>query len=79
MFLLSSFSDFRGVGDILRNLSVAERERLFSHVRNSVRDIDARDLAVLLPLLANNAMLQKAVMGTVVSFITNELQLQIID
>lgn len=79
VFLLF-LTDFRPVSDIIRNeLTYEQRERLLEHIVNSVREVEAIDLVALLPLLAGNIMLQKAILNTVVTFITNEMKLQIVD
>lgn len=67
--------DFRSVGDIIQNdLTMAQQELLKEHIVNSVRQIHPVDIAMLLPLLASTPTLQQAVLGTVTTFVTNELR-----
>uniref|UniRef100_A0A182IQQ1 Uncharacterized protein n=1 Tax=Anopheles atroparvus TaxID=41427 RepID=A0A182IQQ1_ANOAO len=73
-------NQFKPVSQIIReDLSVREQERLKQRIVEALSDFHATDLAVILPLLAGNAAAQKAVLSTVVSFITNEMRMQIID
>jgi len=71
---------FRSVGDIIRNdLTTQQKEKLMEHVMASVRDLEVTDAAILLPMLVGSASIQQAVLSSVVSFIGNELSLQVID
>lgn len=54
-----------------------QRERLTEHIVNSVREIHPTDLIVLLPIIMNSGSLQMAVLKTVTTFITNEMQMHI--
>lgn len=56
-----------------------QREKLLNHIIASVRDVQVADISMLLPLLVSNASIQQAVLNTVVSFIGNELKLQLVD
>lgn len=71
-------TDFRPVGDIIRNdLSAMQQERLYEHIVNAVRQIEPIDVLTLAPLLMGSASVQQAVLKTVISFISNELKMQI--
>lgn len=71
---------FRPLGEILRHdLSDRQREQLQEHIINSVRAIHPTDIAMLLPLIMGDAGVQRAVLSTVTSFITNEMGLRMID
>lgn len=71
---------FRSVGDIIRNdMSVREQEKLKDHIMTALSELHPTDIAMLLPLVMGNAAAQRAVLSTVVSFITNEMRLQIVD
>lgn len=78
-FSIQFFSiDFRPVGEIIRHdLTMQQRERLTEHIVNSVRQIHPTDLVVLLPIIMNNGSLQMAVLKTVTTFISNEMQMHI--
>lgn len=70
--------DFRPVGDVIRNdLSAVQRERLYAHCVNAVRQIEPSDAITLAPLLLSSTSVQQAVLKTVISFISNELKMQI--
>lgn len=45
----------------------------------SVQNLQVTDVAILLPMLMNTASLQQTVLNTVVSFIGNEMSLQVVD
>nr|XP_014089018.1 protein C19orf12 homolog [Bactrocera oleae] len=71
---------FRPLADVLLNdLNDDQQERLVRHVNNALAEFAISDLAMLLPLLMNNANIQQAVLKTVTSFVSNELRCQIID
>jgi protein MPAN len=54
--------------------------QLHEDILIAVRKVDASDFVLLLPLLmGGNGAVQKAVLQTVVSFVTNEMRLSIID
>lgn len=77
--IIHSFSsDFRAVGDIIRNdLTHQEKEKLQEHIVNAVRQLHPADIVMLMPLIMNTPSLQEAVLKTVVSFITNEMRYSI--
>ena len=65
---------------IIRNdLSERQKEKLVEHLRLAINDIQTTDLALLVPLIMGNFAMQQAVLNTVVSFITNEMRMQIVD
>lgn len=71
-------TDFRPVGDIIRNdLTVRQKEMLHEHIVNTVRQIQPIDVVALLPLLMNSASIQQAVIKTVISFVQNEMRMHI--
>lgn len=71
---------FRPLADVLLNdLNDDQKERLVRHVNNAVAEFEISDLAMLLPLLMNNASIQQAVLKTAISFVSNELRCQIVD
>ncbi|KFB38785.1 AGAP000432-PA-like protein [Anopheles sinensis] len=71
---------FKPVSHVIKHeLSVREQERLKQLIVEALSDFQATDLVVILPLLTGNASAQKAVLSTVVSFVTNEMRMQIID
>ncbi|XP_053950079.1 protein C19orf12 homolog [Anastrepha obliqua] len=71
---------FRPLADVLLNdLTDEQQEQLVRHVNNAVAEFEISDLAVLLPLLMNNASIQQAVLKTAITFVSNELKMQIID
>ncbi|XP_013098635.1 protein C19orf12 homolog [Stomoxys calcitrans] len=72
--------NFRPLGDVIINdLSDAQKELLVQKVTDALKDVHPTDLALLLPLIMNNVSIQRAVLNTVVSFVSSELRLQIID
>lgn len=71
---------FRPLGEVILNdLTDAQREQLVQHVTTAVADVQPTDLVMLLPLITQNASIQQAVLNTIMSFVTNELRMQIID
>lgn len=71
---------FRSVGDIIRNdLTDSQRERLYYHITESIREVDGSDLVTLLPLVLSATNVQQAVLQSVISFMVKEMQLRIID
>ncbi|XP_065366525.1 protein C19orf12 homolog [Calliphora vicina] len=71
---------FRPLGDVIINdLTDTQKEQLVQHVTKAVQDVHPTDLVMLLPLIMNNLSIQQAVLKTVVSFVSNELRLQVID
>jgi len=63
----------------LNDLTDRQREKLVQHVSKAVADIHPTDVVLLLPLIMQNASIQQAVLNTVMSFVTNELRMQIVD
>lgn len=79
-FFLLFVGTFRPLADVLLNdLNDDQKERLVRHVNNAVAEFEISDLAMLLPLLMNNASIQQAVLKTAISFVSNELRCQIVD
>lgn len=63
----------------MNDLSDQEKEALVNHVRNAVEEFEIQDLALLLPLLLSNVSIQQAVLKTVVTFVTNEMRMTLVD
>ena len=71
---------FRALSDVILNdLSEREQEALVNHVRDAVAQFEVQDLALLLPLLLSNTSIQEAVLKTVITFVTNEMRLTLVD
>ncbi|KAM7346503.1 protein Nazo isoform 1-T2 [Cochliomyia hominivorax] len=71
---------FRPLGDVIINdLTDSQKEQLVQHVTKAVQDAHPTDLVMLLPLIMNNVSIQQAVLKTVISFVSSELRMQIID
>ncbi|XP_017029245.1 protein Nazo [Drosophila kikkawai] len=71
---------FRPLGEVILNdLTDRQREQLVEHVSKAVAEIHPTDIVMLLPLIVQNASIQQAVLNTVVSFVSNELRMQIVD
>lgn len=64
---------------ILHDLTEREQEQLKQHIVDALSEFNPTDLIVIIPLLMGNAAAQKTVLATVVSFLTNEMRMQIID
>lgn len=64
---------------ILHELTPREQEQLKQRIVGALSGFQATDLIVIAPLLAGNGAAQQAVLGAVVSFLTNEMRMQIID
>lgn len=60
-------------------MSDEQKEKLCGHVVEAFKNVDATDLALLIPLLMANAPMQTVVIKKVVEFLTAEMQMQIID
>ncbi|XP_004536446.1 protein C19orf12 homolog [Ceratitis capitata] len=70
---------FRPLADVLINdLTDRQKEQLVRRVNNAVAEFAISDLAILLPMLMNNASIQEAVLKTAISFVSNELRVQVI-
>uniref|UniRef100_A0A182XDS7 Uncharacterized protein n=1 Tax=Anopheles quadriannulatus TaxID=34691 RepID=A0A182XDS7_ANOQN len=73
-------NQFKPVSEIIRHdLSVQEQERLKQRIVSALSEFHATDLVMVLSLLTANGAAQKAVLATVVTFLTNEMRMQIID
>ncbi|XP_053694327.1 protein C19orf12 [Sabethes cyaneus] len=77
---MMSRGKFRPVSEIiLVEMSDRERERLKGHIVAALAEFHPTDMAVLLPLMMGSVGAQQAILRTVVSFITNEMRMQIVD
>ena len=54
-----------------------QREHLANRVEHALRGFQIQDLAILLPLLMENANIQQAIIRTVISFLEHEMRMQI--
>ncbi|XP_052865005.1 protein C19orf12 homolog isoform X5 [Anopheles cruzii] len=73
-------NDFKPVSHIIKHeLTVQEQERLKERILGALAEFGSRDLVVILPLLMGNASAQQAVLSTVISFLTKDMRMQIID
>lgn len=71
---------FRALGTVIReDLTYAQRTRLSERIMAVAQDFDISDVVVLLPMLLNSVSMQQAVLKSVVSFVTNEMHMQILD
>lgn len=71
---------FRALGSVIReDLTYAQRTRLSERIMAVAQDFEISDVVVLLPMLLNSVSMQQAVLKSVVSFVTNEMQMQILD
>lgn len=55
-------------------MSVREREKLYEHIVNTVRQLHPTDAVILLPMIAGNPSLQQAAIRSVIAFLTNEMR-----
>lgn len=55
-------------------MTVREKEKLYEHLINTVRQIHPADVAMLMPLVTSSATIQQAVLKSLVSFLTNEMR-----
>jgi hypothetical protein len=80
-FFLFFFSDFKSVGEIIRqDLTETQRQKLYHDIVKSVENVKPADLAMIVPMImGSNPQVQQAVLQTVTSFIKNEMQLSIVD
>lgn len=75
-FILSG--QFKSVAEVIRyDMTNAQREQLKDYIMAVATEFEITDLAVLLPMLMSNTSIQAAALRTVVSFVTNEMNLQI--
>ncbi|XP_053663296.1 protein C19orf12 homolog [Anopheles marshallii] len=73
-------NQFKPVSHIIQHdLSVREQEQLKQRIVDALSEFNPTDLMVILPLLAGNVSVQKMVLSTVVTFLTNDMRMQIID
>ncbi|EDV95453.1 protein C19orf12 homolog [Drosophila grimshawi] len=71
---------FKPLGEVILNdLTDRQRESLVQHVTNAIAEIHPTDVVLLLPLIAKNASIQQAILNTIMSFVSNELRMQIVD
>lgn len=76
----SSRDQFRSVGSVIREqMTDEQRERLRDRILEVAQGVEVTDLAVLLPMLMSSQSMQTAVLKTVVSFVTNEMKMKILD
>lgn len=72
--------DFKSVAEILLNdLTEDEKNRLCDAVIDVSRDVDLRDVAGLIMLIQTNASIQAMIATAVIKFVTDNLNLTIID
>ncbi|XP_058816355.1 protein C19orf12 homolog [Topomyia yanbarensis] len=77
---MMSKGKFRSVSEIIMNeMSEREREQLKGRILNALSEFHPTDMAVLLPLIMGNAQAQQAILSTVISFVSNEMRMQIVD
>lgn len=55
-------------------MTVREKEKLYEHLVNTMRQLHPTDVAILLPLVTSTATIQQAVLKSLVSFLTNEMR-----
>ncbi|XP_058467010.1 protein C19orf12 homolog [Malaya genurostris] len=77
---MMSKGKFRSVNEIImQEMSDREREQLKERILKALSQFHPTDMAVLLPLIMGNAAAQQAILSTVISFVTNEMKMQIVD
>jgi len=64
---------------IMHDMTNAQRQQLAASVAAVIADLRVEDITLLLPLLLNSPGAKEAVLRSVFAFITNEMQLQIVD
>jgi hypothetical protein len=64
---------------IMHDMTNAQRQQLAASVAAVIADLRVEDITLLLPLLLNSPGANEAVLRSVFAFITNEMQLQIVD
>ena len=75
-----SSGQFKSVAQvILEDMSPMQQCQLAESCMTIIRDLRVEDVAVLLPLLLNTPSAQQALLNQVVSYLTNEMRLKIID
>ncbi|XP_055703447.1 protein C19orf12 homolog [Phlebotomus papatasi] len=71
---------FRPVSQIImHDMTRKQRQELVDHLRRAIQDIDAGDAMIAISLVMGNPNMQKAIMQTVVRYLTNQMHLQIVD
>ncbi|PSN38945.1 hypothetical protein C0J52_08933 [Blattella germanica] len=71
---------FKSVPRVINDdMTNEQRDRLAQSVSLVLRDLRIEDATVLLPLLLNDSVAKEAVIKAVLTFLQNEMQLQIID
>ncbi|CAO1390746.1 unnamed protein product [Diamesa serratosioi] len=71
---------FRSGAEILINdLSDEEKQRLVEHVVAAFREFQPQDIAYLIPLLTSSVQFQGIILSKIIHFLTNEMNLQIVD
>jgi hypothetical protein len=71
---------FKPISQIIMNdMTDAQRERLAASIAAVIADLRVEDVALLLPMLLNNPGAKEAVLRSVIAFMQNEMQLQIVD
>ncbi|GAB0096083.1 protein C19orf12 [Sergentomyia squamirostris] len=75
-----SRGQFKSVSYIILNeMTDRQREQLADHLRRAIADIDAGDVMLAVGLIMGNPNMQKAILQTVVRFVTNQMSLTIVD
>lgn len=64
---------------ILEDMSPLQQAQLAESCMKIIQDFRVEDVAILLPLLLNNSSAQQALMNQLISYVTNEMKLKIID
>uniref|UniRef100_A0A182MIX7 Uncharacterized protein n=1 Tax=Anopheles culicifacies TaxID=139723 RepID=A0A182MIX7_9DIPT len=73
-------NQFKPISHIIQHdLTVRQQEQLKERIIAALSEFHPTDLMVIIPLLTGNVSAQKAVISTVISFLTNEMRMQIID
>lgn len=71
---------FKSLAEVIReDLTPHQRASLANRIEHALRDFQIQDLAILLPLLMENANIQQAVIRTVISFLEHEMRMQIME
>lgn len=69
---------FKSLAEVIRDdMTPHQREHLANRVEHALRGFEIQDLAILLPLLMENANIQQAIIRTVISFLEHEMRMQI--
>lgn len=71
---------FKSVARVIQeDMSFAQQSQLAASCMKIIQDFRVEDVAMLLPLLLNSPSAQQALLNQVVSYVTNEMKLKIID